>query len=89
VTEQSGRSGGVAGTDVPTGSAVDRLLDDFLHDVRSPLAAIRGAAEIVLRYGADEAVREEFTQAIADEAERMDQTILDVVRRLRATAHGG
>ena len=80
---------GQAGAGVTAGSAgLEGLLDDFLHDVRTPLAAIRGAAEIVLRYGGDEAVRQEFTLAIADEVHRMDETILDVVRRLREVAHG-
>jgi signal transduction histidine kinase len=64
-------------------ASVDVLLDEFLHDVRTPLAAIRGAAEILLNYGDDERVRTEFSQAITAEAERMDDAILDAVRLLR------
>jgi K+-sensing histidine kinase KdpD len=72
-----GRPGPAAGDDLAD------VLDDLLHDLRTPLAAIRGAAEIILESGEDEVVRAEFTRAIIAEAQRMDRFIVAALARLR------
>lgn len=55
---------------VATTSRVSESLRGFAHEVRNPLAAISGAAQL-LQHGADDARRRELAQLIRDEAARL------------------
>ncbi|GEM_PF-4218061 len=91
VTGPSGERAGylVLYQDITHTRTVERLKEDFLsgvtHDLRSPLAAIKGFAETILRNrGMDAATREEFVSIISDETSRLQELIEDLLdlRRL-------
>lgn len=70
--------------DISKERAIERLKEDFLssvtHDLRTPLASIRGFAETMLR---DEEMkpetRSEFTNIICDESARLQDMIEDLL----------
>ncbi len=77
--------------DITPAKNVEQLKDDFLasvtHDLRTPLASIRGFAETMLRDAKmDEATRDEFATIIRDEAKRLGEMIEDLLdlRRMEA-----
>lgn len=70
--------------DVTDSLAAERMKEDFLssvtHDLRTPLAAIKGFAETILRdRDMDPAVREEFAGIVRDEATRLEEMIEDLL----------
>ena len=59
------------------------LLSSVSHDLRTPLAAITGAATTLRDQAVDEPTRRELVEAICDEAERMERLVgnlLDMTR---------
>ncbi len=75
--------------DVTPARAVERLKEDFLssvtHDLRTPLASIKGFAETLLRDGnMDPGTRGEFASIIRTEATRLEEMIEDLldIRRM-------
>ena len=59
------------------------LLSSVSHDLRTPLAAITGAATTLRDQSVDEATRGELLETICDEAERMERLVgnlLDMTR---------
>jgi nitrogen-specific signal transduction histidine kinase/sensor domain CHASE-containing protein len=70
--------------DISSARAVERLKEDFLssvtHDLRTPLASIKGFAETMLRdENMPEDTREEFTTIIFNEASRLQDMIEDLL----------
>jgi two-component system sensor histidine kinase KdpD len=64
------------------------LLSSVSHDLRTPLAAITGAATTLRDQAVDEATRRELVEAICDEAERMERLVgnlLDMTRLASGT----
>jgi len=61
------------------------LLSSVSHDLRTPLAAIIGSADTLLRKGADLAAenRKELIQSIREEAERLNQIVRNVLNMTR------
>lgn len=77
--------------DISESRTVERLKEDFLssvtHDLRTPLASIKGFAETMLRDSAMPlSTREEFTHIISNESTRLQSMIDDLLdlRRLEA-----
>lgn len=70
--------------DISSARAVERLKEDFLssvtHDLRTPLASIKGFAETMLRDDKmPEETREEFTTIICNESSRLQDMIEDLL----------
>lgn len=70
--------------DISSARAVERLKEDFLssvtHDLRTPLASIKGFAETMLRDDKmPEETREEFTTIISNESSRLQDMIEDLL----------
>lgn len=64
--------------------AIERMKEDFLssvtHDLRTPVAAIKGFAETMLRsHHMEPATRDEFTGIIRDESSRLEEMIEDLL----------
>lgn len=61
------------------------LLSSVSHDLRTPLATIQGAASSMLDAGAamDAGTREELTQSIHDEAERLNRLVTNLLEMTR------
>lgn len=57
-----------------------RFLADASHELRTPLTAIRGAAQVLLRGGADDPIRlERSLRHVQTEAERMSRLVNDLL----------
>jgi two-component system sensor histidine kinase KdpD len=61
------------------------LLTSVSHDLRTPLAAITGAATTMLDSGAplDQQVQQELLESIRDEAERLNRLVQDLLQMTR------
>jgi two-component system sensor histidine kinase KdpD len=61
------------------------LLSSVSHDLRTPLATIQGAASSMLDAGAsmDAGTRDELTQSIHDEAERLNRLVTNLLEMTR------
>src|SRR5204862_1521622 len=61
------------------------LLTSVSHDLRTPLAAITGAATTILESGArlDARVRRELLQSVRDEAERLNRLVQNLLEMTR------
>jgi len=61
------------------------LLSSVSHDLRTPLAAITGAASTLLTDGTpvDEGVRRELLESVKDEAERLNQLVQNLLEMTR------
>ena len=66
------------------------LLSSVSHDLRTPLAAITGAATTLLRADGtvDEATRRELLQSVADEARRLNRLLANLLEMTRVEAGG-
>lgn len=70
-------------------SAIGQLTTGLAHEIRNPLASIRGAAEILGDGGVGEAQRTEFSRILLDETQRLDRVLgnfLDYARTQKAVA---
>jgi two-component system, OmpR family, sensor histidine kinase KdpD len=61
------------------------LLSSISHDLRTPLASIKGAVSSLRNYGAayDETIREELLKTVEDEAERLDRFVANLLSMTR------
>src|SRR5205085_7498372 len=64
------------------------LLTSISHDLRTPLAAILGAATSLRSYGElyDEAARDELIATVQDEAERLNRFVSNLLDMTRLEA---
>ncbi|HET8724038.1 MAG TPA: DUF4118 domain-containing protein [Anaeromyxobacteraceae bacterium] len=62
------------------------LLSSVSHDLRTPLAAITGAATTLRDQAVDEETRRELVAAICDEAERMERMVGNLLDMTRLTS---
>ncbi len=72
-------------------AALGQLSAGLAHEIRNPLASIRGAAEILGDDKADPATRAEFSKVLIEETERLDlvlRNFMDYARVQRAGAAG-
>lgn len=70
--------------DITESRSIEKLKEDFLssvtHDLRTPLASIKGFAETMMRdIAMDETTRNEFLAIIRDESERLEEMIEDLL----------
>jgi signal transduction histidine kinase len=56
-------------------AALGHLTSGLAHELRNPLASIRGAAEILGDAGVPEARRAEFSQVLVEETQRLDHVL--------------
>ena len=65
------------------------LLTSVSHDLRTPLASIRGAAETLQTYGADlpDGARRELLASVVEEAERMSRFVANLLDMTRIEAN--
>jgi two-component system sensor histidine kinase KdpD len=59
------------------------LLSSVSHDLRTPLAAITGAATTLRDQAVDETTRRELVEAICDEADRMERLVANLLDMTR------
>jgi two-component system sensor histidine kinase KdpD len=80
-----GESAEQARTEVETERARSALLSSVSHDLRTPLAAITGAATSLIGDGAKlpDPTRRELAETIADEARRLNRLIGDLLEMTR------
>ena len=62
------------------------LLSSVSHDLRTPLAAITGAATTLRDEGVDEDTRRELVEAICEEAERLERLVANLLDMTRLEA---
>jgi signal transduction histidine kinase/sensor domain CHASE-containing protein len=79
--------------DISTLKDIERVKDEFLssvtHELRSPLASIKGFAEMIKRDPAmPEATREEFVSIICEESARLQHLIEELLDLRRLQAQG-
>jgi len=80
-----GESAERARTEIETERARSALLSSVSHDLRTPLAAITGAATSLLDDGANlpDPTRRDLAETIADEAQRLNRLIGDLLEMTR------
>jgi len=67
-------------------ATTERLVEDFLHELRTPLSSVRAFAEILLHHRPEDATDvEEFLSIILNESERMQRLIQDLLLEIRGT----
>jgi K+-sensing histidine kinase KdpD len=59
------------------------LLSSVSHDLRTPLAAITGAATTLRDQAVDEATRRELVETVCEEAERMERLVVNLLDMTR------
>jgi len=71
-------------------SVLGELSAGLAHEIRTPLASLRGAAEI-LAGSADDSEREEFSEILVNEADRLNRVLTDFLdcARPRPSGDGG
>ena len=72
-------------------AAIGQLTTGLAHEIRNPLASIRGAAEILGDGGIGEEQRAEFSRIMLEETQRLDRVLgsfLDYARAQKASGAG-
>ncbi|HBA90092.1 MAG TPA: sensor histidine kinase [Geobacter sp.] len=64
-------------------SALGELSAILAHEIRNPLASIRGTAEILMEDGTTEASRREFLDILVKESDRLNRVVEDFLRMAR------
>jgi two-component system sensor histidine kinase HydH len=64
-------------------SALGELSAILAHEIRNPLASIRGTAEILMEDGTSAASRSEFLGILVQESERLNRVVEDFLRMAR------
>jgi two-component system, NtrC family, sensor histidine kinase HydH len=65
-------------------AALGQLTAGLAHEIRNPLASIRGAAEILGDAGVAPAQREEFSRILTEETRRLDEVLSNFIDYARA-----
>lgn len=64
-------------------SAIGQLAASMAHEIRNPLAGIRGAVDVLKRPTTSEAVRQEFREIIAKESLRLERLLTSLLNYAR------
>jgi signal transduction histidine kinase len=69
-------------------SALGRLSAGMAHEIKTPLASIRGAAEILTDPTTEEEEKEEFSRILVREADRLDRVVTQFLEFARPRDNG-